>query len=131
MVSFRCYDPSSDRRGGIHGWYARLLPEIRAEFDAALETLQYVASLSGRPDVEAMRGACAGLTEVKIDVQLEDEEVHIRLLGVHGPGRREFTILGAMQKQSDADYGRACRSALRRKQRVERDGRRALPCQFP
>jgi hypothetical protein len=131
MVRFRCYDPSPDQTGGIHGWYARLPPEIRAELDTALETLQHVASLAGHSAVEAMRGECAGLTRIKIELRMQDEDVQIRLLGVDGSGRREFILLEGLWKRSAADYGRACRLAHQRNRRVERDGRRAPPCQFP
>jgi hypothetical protein len=131
MVAFRCYDPSSDGRGGIHAWYIELSPDFRAEIDSVMELLSLEDSFDSIPEVKPLRGVCAGLTEIKIDFRLEQTEVHLRIFFV-GPGKREFTLLTGFQKEkSNAVYGTECSKAHERKDGVMRDGRRAPPCGFP
>jgi hypothetical protein len=132
MISFRCYDPSSDRSAGIHGWYSGLPPAFCAEIDAVLELLALEDNLNGVPDVKPLRGACAGLTEIKIDFMLEGKAIHLRILGFDGPAKNEFTLLAGFEKGShNAVYGHYCRSAHERMCGVMRDGRKAKPCGFP
>jgi len=132
MVAFRCYDLSTDQNGGIHSWYSGLPLAYQAEVDAALELLALEHSLDDIPEVKPLRGSCEGLTEIKIDFRLDEKEIHLRILGFHGPARDEFTLLTGFEKEGhDADYGHYCRSAHERKRGVIRDGRRAKPCRFP
>jgi hypothetical protein len=131
MIAFRCYDPSDDGSGGIHRWYNTLPDEIRGEIDAVLEAMQLETSLASHRFVEAMCGACKGLSRITFKVNFSGEEIHIRILGFDGPERRQFTLLRGFEKQADADYGRMCWAAHRQKEGVEHDGSRAPPCQFP
>jgi len=132
MVAFRCYDPSANGGGGIHGWYSGLSPEFRAEIDATLELLALDRDLDAVEQVERLHGACEGLTEIIVDFCVRKTEVHIRILGFDGPGRDEFTLLTGFEKEKDnAIYGYYCPQAHQRKQGVMRDGRRAPPCRFP
>ena len=102
MVSFRCYDPSTDGNGGIHSWYNGLPPSYRAEVDAVLELLALENNLSEIPEVKALRGACEGLTEIKIDFALKEGKkergIHLRILGFDGPVKDEFTLLTGFEK---------------------------------
>jgi hypothetical protein len=141
MVSFRCYDPATGGGGGIHNWYNGLPPAHRAEVDAILELLALEDDLSGIAEVKALRGACEGLTEIKIDFEeervttdgdREKVEIHLRILGFDGPAKGEFTLLTGFQKENNnAIYGPYCVSALERKNGVINDGRKAKPCSFP
>ena len=132
MVAFRCYDPSANRGGGIHGWYDGLNPRFRAEIDTALELLGLEDSFDGVDAVKPLRGACEGLTEIIIEFEQDEIEIHIRILGFDGPGRKEFTLLLGFEKtNNDAIYGPHCRAAHARKAGVIRDGRRAPECRFP
>jgi hypothetical protein len=132
MVAFRCYDPSANGSGGVHAWYGQLSPEFRAEIDSTLELLSLEKSLEGLPEVKSLRGACEGLTEIKIDFTLEDAQIHLRILGFDGPDKDEFTLLTGFQKEkNNAIYGVECAKAHERKDGVIRDGRRAPPCGFP
>jgi hypothetical protein len=133
MVAFRCYDPSAEGGGGIHGWYDGLRPDFRAQIDAALEILALEDNLNEIAEVKPLRGACEGLTEIIIDFQVGKEKVGIRILGCDGPGRDEFTLLTGFERGKDtaAIYGFHCPQAHQRKQGVMHDGRRAPPCRFP
>lgn len=132
MVAFRCYDPSSAGGGGIYGWYGSLSPELQAEVDAALEILALENDLDGIANVKPLRGACKGLTEIKINSRIGEKPVHIRILEFKGPSRNEFTLLTGFEKsKGNAVYGPHCRSAQDRKDGVIRDGKRAPPCGFP
>src|ERR1700719_4494719 len=126
MISFRCYDPSADGGGGIHGWYDGLRPQYQAEVDATLDLLTLEDHLEGVAEIKPLRGACEGLTEIIVDFWLKKTLVHIRIIGFKGPGRNEFTLLTGFEKSKhNAAYGAHCRSAHQRKDGVERDGRRA------
>jgi hypothetical protein len=127
---FRCYGPG-DEQGGFNGWYAGLPAKVRAEIDAALEIL---TASKKWPEAlyEELHGGGEGLAEIKVEVPTNDpkKSEHYRLLGFRSaPG--EFVILNGFKKERTSDYGPAIASALRRKQGVERDGKRASPCQFP
>lgn len=132
MVAFRCYDPSADGSGGVHAWYSQLSPEFRAEIDSAMELLALENSLTDSPDIKPLRGACEGLTEIKIDFEFDGAEIHLRILGFDGPDKDDFTLLTGFQKQNNnAIYGVECAKSHERKNGVIRDGRRAPPCGFP
>jgi hypothetical protein len=133
MVAFRCYDPSTDGGGGIHGWYDGLRPDFRAQIDAALEMLALEDDLDDIEEVKAMRGACKGLTEIVIDFYVEKTKVCIRILGFPGPDGGDFTLLTGFERSKDtaATYGFYCPQAHQRKEGVMRDGKRAPPCRFP
>lgn len=132
MVAFRCYDPSGVGTGGIHAWYSSLSASFRAEIDATMELLALESKLADAPEIKTLRGACEGLTEIKIDFTEGELEVHLRILGFDGPGKGEFTLLSGFQKTNDNSvYGAECAKANERMQGVLRDGRRAPPCGFP
>lgn len=125
MWTLRCYDLGHD--GGFRGWCDSQDPEIQAEIDTALEILVAQSALVDSATYEELRGKCAGLSEVKVDVGADK----FRLLGFEGPGRREFTLLLGFCKETNADYGRQCPKALKRKEGVLKDARRAPICSFP
>jgi len=132
MIAFRCYDPSGDGSGGVHVWYNQLAPEFRAEIDSTMELLCLEKSLAESPEIKPLRGACEGLTEIKIDFKFGTAKIHLRILGFDGPDKSEFTLLTGFQKQNNnAIYGVECLKAHERKEGVIRDGRRAPPCGFP
>jgi hypothetical protein len=129
MRSYRCYDPSASGGGGIHTWYDPLPADVRAAIDATLELLAHEDDWEGHPQVEMLRGACEGLSEIKIDMP---DGRKFRILGFDGPRRREFTLLYGFDKSpGHVDYGPHCHSALWRKHAVERNNSRAIPCTFP
>lgn len=129
MIVFRCYDPRTGGGGGIHSWYDQLDGAAKAAVDATLEQMSYENGLVGLPQYSPLRGACDGLSEIKI--KLEDGR-QFRILGFDGPGRNEFTLLKGFEKSAGhVDYGPHCNAAKWRKDAVERDNRRAPPCQFP
>jgi hypothetical protein len=150
MVAFRCYIGSSV--GGRHeeAWRAALPPEFNGEVDAELEFLQYHKTLEDERYFKALRGRCAGLTEIRIGFELEPDDprsqnestrrerkgrrpgrpkIHIRILGFGSAV--DFVLLYGFRKRGEPDYGPACHAALNRKDGVERDGQRARPCRFP
>lgn len=150
-VTFRCYDPG-DGRGGFHGWYDSLPGNIRAEIDAALEVLSRRRRPWPETIYDQLHGKCYGLTEVKIavpkppvakrsagatgaadttDDETDQEPDHYRILAWEGPGRHDITLLDGFKKENNSDYGSHCKKALRRRDGVKKDGRRAQPCEFP
>jgi len=133
MVALRCYDPASDGGGGgIHLWFNGLSPTYRAQIFATLELISAENSLDELDDVEPLRGACEGLTEIIVDFLIGEQEIHIRILGFRGPNRGELTLLTGFEKTNDnAIYGFYCPQAHHRKEGVLRDGRRAPRCWFP
>jgi hypothetical protein len=148
MVAFRCYSPSgSDAHEDA--WRAALPPEFNSEVDVALEVLQRHRTLDDERYFKALRGSCQGLTEIRIDFELEPDDprsqaektkprkgkrrqkpkIVIRILGF---GTAEnFVLLYGFRKRGDSEYGPACRSARNRQEGVNRDERRAIPCRFP
>lgn len=137
MITFLCYDPSSDGSGGIHEWYDRLPSRYRSQVDSVLELLAKDPSdFYFQDEVKSLRGACEGLTEIKIDFSEQAngkaKKVHLRILGCEAADKREFILLGGFEKiKGNVEYGPACRSAHGRKWGVEHDARRARPCRFP
>jgi hypothetical protein len=130
MIAYRCYDPSDAGDGGIHRWYHTQPSEFRGEIDGALELLALEKNLEAAPQVSALRGACAGLHEIKIDFLSSKKIVHIRILGFRD-ARGRFVLLSGFQKTSNANYAPHCRSARFQIRGIEKDERRAHPCQFP
>jgi hypothetical protein len=128
-ILFLCYDPSKSQGGGIHSWYDQQDGTVRAAIDATLELLALERNWSDLPHFKELRGACEGLSEIRI-VNLEDGRL-IRILGFEGPGKREYTLLFPFEKPGGFDYTPHCHSAHWRKQGVIRDSSRAAPCQFP
>jgi hypothetical protein len=133
MPRLRCYDPSGDGGGGIHGWYDGLSPVFRAQVDTVLELLALEDDLDAVPEVKAMRGACVGLTEIEINFYAAQQKVSLRILGFVGPDRGDFTLLTGFERSKDtaATYGFHCPQAQQRKEGVMGDGKRAPPCRFP
>jgi hypothetical protein len=129
VVAFRCYDPSGTRKRGFHVWYDGLLPEFRSAVDVVLELTGRDNTLEESGLFKPLRGKGRSLTEVLVDFEVDREEIHIRILGFGGAD--DFVLLFGFQKRGGPDYGPACRSAHNRKRGVERDGRRARPCEFP
>jgi len=125
MWILRCY--RAGRGGGFEDWYDLQAPEIQAEIDATLDILVWQRDLSENSTYEDLRGKCRGLGEIRVDVA----DGKFRILGFKGPGRREFTLLVGFRKKTNADYGVECPKALRRKEGVKKDGKRAPVCAFP
>ena len=124
MVAFWCYNLGVV---GIDRWYDGLPTDVRAEVDAALELIQAttIEDAEDAEDLKPLRGRCGGLTEVKIEFVLNGQQYHLRILGVYGPGRSDFTLLWPFFKHGGPDYGPACRSANTRKRGLEKhDDRR-------
>jgi hypothetical protein len=133
MISFRCYDPSSDGSGGIHAWYRGLSPTFQAQIDSALEDLALERDLESAAIIEELHGACEGLLEAQIDFgPNKRNQIHVRILGFEWPRRRIFAMLVGFQKTPEnISYGPHCRSALGHKDGVLKDGQRAKRCHFP
>jgi hypothetical protein len=134
MIVFRCYDPASNKDGGIHAWYDSISSEAQAAIDTELEQLTLLKNLESLPHVHPIRGRTwAGLTAIEVDFVFDGTKYLFRLIGFDGPGAKEFTLLIGFEKLkgNHALYGPACRTAQKRKEGVLRDGRRAPPCQFP
>jgi hypothetical protein len=150
MVAFRCYSGSSAGERHDDAWRAALPPEFNSEVDTALEVLQRHRTLDDKRYFKPLRRRCNGLTEIRIDFELElddpraQREVERRHKGRRRPERPkiilrilgfgtadDFVLLYGFQKRGEPEYGPACHAALNRKAGVERDGRRAPPSRFP
>jgi len=118
MWTLRCYSLGQD--GGFRGWYDSQDADLQAKIDFTLELLVALPTWKQSPFYADLRGACAGLGEIKVDT----ETVHCRLLGFEA-GRREFTIVGWFNKTTNADYGAECPKALKRKEGVLKNAERA------
>jgi len=148
MVAFRCYSGSGAAGPHDDAWRAALPSEFNGDVDGQLELLQQHTNLEDRRYFKELRGKCAGLTEIRIEFELEPDDprlhhqdagprkkrpkrpkVVIRILGFGGAD--DFILLYAFRKRGEPDYGPACHAAINRKNRVIRDGRRARPCGFP
>lgn len=146
MVAFRCYVTGWDR-GAVHrdAWRAALPPEFNGEVDGQLELLQRHQTLDDKRYFKELRGKCAGLTEIRVEFELEPDDVRSRhenprprrrrskiVIRILGFGDADgFVLLYAFLKRGEPDYGPACHAALNRKNGVARDGQRAQPCIFP
>jgi hypothetical protein len=133
MAALRCYDPASNGGGGgIHVWLDGLSSTYRAQIAVVFELLQVERRWDDLDEVKELRGACEGLTEIIVEFLVGKTEIHIRILGFYGPDRGEFTLLTGFEKTNDnAIYGFYCPQARQRMEGVQRDGRRAPPCEFP
>ena len=100
---------------------------MQAEISSTIEILAVLPDWSKSAAYEDLEGKCEGLGEVKVDVA----DLCIRLLGFKGPGKREFTLLLGFAKRTNSDYATHCPRALKRKEGVLKDGRRAPICSFP
>lgn len=123
----RCYDLGGS--ASYKGQYDALPVYVQTEIDTVLEILAATRFWT-EPLCKELRGACDGLAEIIVELLgPNDQPEHYRLLGFFGPDRLEFALLWILKKDTDSDYGPACRSALTRKEGVIRDGRRAPPCE--
>ena len=52
-------------------------------------------------EVKNLRGACEGLTEIIVDFVVDQIEIHLRILGFHGPGLSELMLLTGFEKTND------------------------------
>jgi hypothetical protein len=129
MIRLRCYDPG-DSGGGIHSWYDGLLESVQGAVDATLELLREENDLNGLPQLKSLRGACQGLDEIIVDLYAGPK---YRILCFRGPESKEITLLFGFEKtaRGTADYAAPCWAAKKRKDGVNRDGRRAPACRFP
>jgi hypothetical protein len=114
----------------MHAWYEALPEAAQAAVDAALENLADEDDLNNLPQLKQLRGKCEGLDELLID--LPDGSKY-RILCFRGPNDDDLTLLFGFPKSppGHVDYGPHCWSALKRKEGVIRDGRRAPSCRFP
>lgn len=149
MIAFRCYSGSSAVGPHDDAWRAALPPEFNGDVDGQLELLQTHKSLEDRRYFKELRGKCDGLTEIRIDIELEPDDPRLRheddpaprkkrprrpkiIIRILGFGdANDFVLLYAFRKRGGPDYGPACHSALNRKYGVDKDGLRARPCSFP
>lgn len=129
MWTLRCYSLGQD--GGFRGWYDSQDLDVRLEIDTTLEILSASSNWSDSLFYEELRGACEGLGEIKVDVGRGRRRLSYRILGFVGPGRRDFTLLVGFLKLTGAEYATECPRALRRKEGVLKDGKRAPICSFP
>lgn len=150
MVAFRCYSGSGSAGRHEDAWRAAIPAEFNGEVDAELELLQRHRTLDDKRYFKELRGRCVGLTEIRIEFELEPDDprsqsesaprrkgrqrpkrpkIVIRILGFGTVDR--FVLLYGFRKRSEPNYGPACHAALNRKTGVERDGWRARPCTFP
>ena len=82
----------------IRDWLDEARPRVKARFTMLIGLLE--ATPPGqwtRPVVDSLRGDCEGLFEVRANVQ----RVQYRLLGFHGPGRREVTLVVGASKSNN------------------------------
>ncbi len=133
MVAIRCYNPASNGGGGgIYEWFNALSGAHRAQIVTVLELLQ--AELRWDESIEEvknLRGACEGLTEIIVDFFVGEYEIHVRILGFHGPSRGEFTLLTGFEKNNDNSiYGFYCAQAKQRMEGVLKNERRAPLCRI-
>lgn len=71
-----------------------------------------------RPLVDTLAGECEGLFEIRAQVN----RVQYRLLGFHGTGERQVTLVfGAVERSNRFEPLSACEQAQRRKSQVEQD----------
>jgi hypothetical protein len=120
MPVLRCYVLGG---GGLRAWYLAQPPEVRAAIYSTLEVLEVERDWRQHPQYRDLRGACAGLGEIKIDL----DSGHFRILVFHGPYRDEVTLLSGFQKtKGNKEYGAACWAANQRKSGVITDSRRAI-----
>src|ERR1700680_742462 len=71
MVAFWCYSGSGPGGEPAEQWRAALPPEFNDEVDVRLELLQRHKTLEDKRYFKALRGRCAGLTEIRIEFELE------------------------------------------------------------
>lgn len=115
--TFRSFVSGGDRCV-IQDWYDEQEPEVKAEFDTALERLRVLPPARWDwPFVGILRKECSGLIEIRFKVN----KVQHRPLGCYGPLRLEFTILFfATERDRKFDPPNACATALGRKTLVLR-----------
>ncbi len=130
--NFLCYDPSDGARMGFHACYDALPPGLMAEVDRALDLLSRERRWI-EPLYKELDGACEGLGEVRIDAPSPRTATKtcFRILGLPDKRKRAFHLLVGFEKIVGDEYRVECPKALRRKQRVVKDGNRAPPCEFP
>ena len=79
MVAFRCYlSGGIGREGGRDAWRTALPAEFDGDVDGQLELLQRHATLDDGRYFKELRGKCAGLTEIRIEFELEADDVRAR-----------------------------------------------------
>ena len=123
MTLIRCY--CLGQGGGFRGWHDSQDDETKAKIEFVLELLCALSSWHATPLYEELRGKCAGLGEIKVDLA----SGHYRLL-VCEHGKHQFTILRWFNKRTNADYAKECPQALERKAQVLKDVRRTEPWPF-
>ena len=82
----------------IRAWLDEVGQNAKARFNLMIGYLE--ATPLGawtRPRVASLTGDCSGLLEIRANVQ----QVQFRLLGFHGPGRREVTLVVGARKSNN------------------------------
>lgn len=124
--TFRCYVDVADI-DVIDEWYQAQPDKLQAKFDTRVRYLQQQPRSAWiRPYFDTLHGECAGLGEIRF----EWKNVQHRPLGF-ASGKMEFTLLFvATEKGGKFEPRAACSIAIRRKEEVTTDRRRARVCQF-
>lgn len=99
----------------VHEWLNTLPVSVRVKLNNRLLHLEAVGPGEWRRSlVDTLTGACKGLFEVRTS----REGIQYRLLGCHGPGRREPTLLYGFIKPGKEVLRAHCHKALARKELV-------------
>lgn len=106
----------------IRAWFDSIGAKPKAKLNSRI--LYLAATPPGqwnRPLVDTLTGECEGLFEIRAQVG----RVQYRLLGFHGTGERQVTLVfGARERNDRFEPLSACRQAQRRKAQVEQDPER-------
>lgn len=103
----------------IRAWLQQQGVKVEAKFDNWIKYLEATPRGSWtRPLVDTLSGDCQGLIEIRVGLA----KVQYRLLGFHGPNRKEVTlVLGAKEKERRLDPPSACQQALLRRDEILAD----------
>jgi hypothetical protein len=111
-AEFTFYDYKEGDTNLVHDWVDTLPIKVKAKVTKFLLHLEAVAPGQwSRPFVDTLTGACSGLFEVRVPYK----GMQYRLVGCHGPGDREPTLLYGFIKPGRKVPKTDCERALIRK----------------
>lgn len=103
----------------VRDWYDEQTDEIKAEFDTALQFFCKNDDWTEAYELKSLEGKYLGLHEIRITINIDDNEVEFGAIGAWRPDSCEFILFLVCDRFND-EYSPCLDKALKSKQAWER-----------